>query len=120
VSGIAHIHILLGVGPLYPNVVPFLLKGLKFLENVEQVTFSGQYAQEKQQNILYVTERAVFDLQDGQLRLIEIAPGLDLEEDILAWMAFRPLISDRLKEMDAAIFQEHWGQLKATMDNQEK
>lgn len=89
----------------------------KFLPAVEQVTFSGRYAQTLQQKVLYVTERAVFDLEDGQLRLIEIAPGLDLEADILAWMAFKPLIADSLKEMAADLFTEHWGKLKDMINN---
>ncbi len=56
-----------------------------------------------------VTDRAVFDFnEEGKLRLLEIAPALDLEEDILSWMEFEPLISDQLKEMDGALFQENW------------
>lgn len=87
-------------------------KGPKFIKQVEQVSFSGKYATENKQNILYVTERAVFDLYEGQVRLIEIAPGVDLQRDILDQMEFQPLISDDLKEMEAGIFQETWGGLK--------
>ena len=54
----------------------------------------------------------MFDVVDGKLRLIEIAPGLDLEKDIIDWMEFRPLISENLKTMDPALFQEQWGNLK--------
>lgn len=77
----------------------------KFLQNVEQITFSGQYARSVHQPVLYVTERAVFRLADGGLELVEIAPGIDLEKDILTLMDFRPRISPDLKYMDARIFE---------------
>ena len=72
-------------------------KGKKIIEHVEQITFSGEYASKAGIPVLYITERAVFDVVDGKLRLIEIAPGLDLEKDIIAWMEFRPLIAERLE-----------------------
>lgn len=84
----------------------------KFLKNVEQITFSGQYASSIDQEVLYVTERAVFDLQEGMLRLIEIAPGIELKRDILNQMDFTPFIAENLKEMDKGIFEENWGGLK--------
>jgi propionate CoA-transferase len=80
-------------------------KTRKFVEAVEQRTFSGQYATERQQPVLYITERCVFRLTAAGLELTEIAPGVDLDQDILAQMAFRPLISSSLKEMDVRIFQ---------------
>jgi propionate CoA-transferase len=86
----------------------------KFIKQVEQVTFSGKYARPNQ-TILYVTERCVFQLIDGKMTLIEIAPGVDLEKDILAHMEFRPEISSDLKSMDPAIFREEWGGLAACM-----
>ena len=82
----------------------------KFVDTVGQITFSGQYAPDDQE-VLYVTERAVFKLIDHKMTLIEIAPGIDLEKDVLAAMDFRPEISPDLKVMDPAIFQEHWGGL---------
>jgi propionate CoA-transferase len=71
---------------------------------VEQITFSGEYANDTGKDILYVTERAVFRLTPGGVELIEIAPGVDLEKDILSKMVFRPLVSSELKEMDSRIF----------------
>ena len=61
--------------------------------------------------MLYVTERAVFKLIDKKLTLIEIAPGIDLQKDVLDQMGFEPVIADNLKTMDAAIFNETWGGL---------
>jgi len=76
----------------------------KFVNAVHQITFSGQYAQKVKQPVLYVTERAVFALREDGVHLLEIAPGIDLERDILAHMDFKPVVSGDLKTMDAAIF----------------
>jgi propionate CoA-transferase len=64
----------------------------KFVKQVEQVTFAGQYAAQQSQPVIYVTERCVFQLTDHGLELIELAPGIDIERDILAHMAFKPHI----------------------------
>ena len=77
----------------------------KFVPQVAQVSFSGAHAAERGQEVSYVTERAVFQLVDGTLTLTEIAPGVRLDEDVLAPMGFRPRVSPRLKEMDARIFR---------------
>ena len=78
----------------------------KFVDAVQQITFSGDYARSTGQKVLYVTERAVFRLNtEGALELIEIAPGVDLEKDILAKMEFRPQIAEDLKVMDSWIFE---------------
>ena len=95
-------------------------KGKKFLDQVEQITFSGKYAQQIKQQVLYVTERAVFILEEGQMTLIEIAPGIDLERDVLAQMDFKPRISPDLKTMPSAIFQPVWGKLKQTIEAKTK
>lgn len=76
----------------------------KFIEEVEQITFSGQYALENKQPVVYITERAVFELKEEGVVLTEIAPGVDLEKDILEQMNFKPIISEDLKLMDAKIF----------------
>ncbi len=78
----------------------------KFVDQVEQITFSAKEAIRNNQEILYVTERAVFHLIKEGVELIEIAPGVDLEKDILEKMAFSPIISKDLKEMDERIFKE--------------
>ena len=66
----------------------------KFVERVEQVSFSGQIASQRQRDVLYVTERAVFRLTSDGMQLIEIAPGINLQHDILDQMAFRPIIRE--------------------------
>ena len=81
-------------------------KAKKFVAQVEHRTFSGAYASKRGQSVLYVTERCVFRLMPDGMELIEIAPGIDLERDILAQMEFRPQISPQLKLMDARIFSE--------------
>lgn len=76
----------------------------KFVKEVQQVTFSGDYARSINQPVLYVTERCVFELRPEGLTLIEIAPGIDLEKDVLGQMDFKPLIAEDLKLMDSRIF----------------
>jgi propionate CoA-transferase len=84
----------------------------KFLDHVEQITFSGKYAAKAKKPILYVTERCVFQLIDGEVTLIEVAPGIDVEKDILPHMDFRPRIAKDLKSMPEEIFYPTWGKLK--------
>ena len=78
--------------------------GVKFVEKVQQITFSADYARKTGQKILYITERAVFELQDEGIVLTEIAPGVDLERDVIVHMGFRPVIAQDLKEMDTRLF----------------
>ena len=92
-------------------------KGKKFLKEVEQITFSGKYAAKGNQEILYITERCVFRLSpEDRLELVEVAPGIDIEKDILAHMDFKPEIAENVKVMDSAIFAEEWGGLKEMME----
>lgn len=76
----------------------------KFCEKVDEISASGEYAVESGQEVLYVTERCVFGLTPEGLELREIAPGLDVEKDIISLMPFRPLVSKDLKVMDAKLF----------------
>ena len=78
----------------------------KFVQQVEHRTFAGALAAARGQRVLYVTERAVFRLTPQGLELIEVAPGVDLERDVLGRMDFRPLISPQLATMDARLFDE--------------
>jgi propionate CoA-transferase len=78
----------------------------KFVEQVEHRTFSGAEAFRRGQPVLYITERCVFRLGAAGLELIEIAPGIDLDRDILAHMAFHPLIPAPPRLMDARIFSD--------------
>lgn len=79
--------------------------GLKFKKAVEQITFSSEYAQEVGQDVLFITERAVFHLVERRLVLTEIAPGVDLQKHILDKMEFRPEIAPDLKKMDPRLFR---------------
>ena len=78
--------------------------GKKFVQEVEHRTFSGEQAIKAKQEVLYVTERCVFSLNEKGVTLIEIAPGINLEKDILSQMDFIPVISKELASMDARIF----------------
>ena len=75
----------------------------KFVAAVEQRTFAGRRAAERGQPVLYVTERCVFQLSVDGLELIEIAPGVDLERDILARMDFMPIVRQP-RLMEARLF----------------
>ena len=81
----------------------------KFLRQVEQVTFSGDMAVQNGQQVIYITERCVFRLKPDGLHLTEIAPGIDLQRDILDQMEFEPVIEYKdgaVPLMDLRIFQD--------------
>ncbi len=86
----------------------------KFVNKIEQVTFSGPYAASSGKNVLYVTERCVFSLTAQGLELIEVAPGIDIERDILAQMDFKPVIRQPAL-MDTRIFLPGVMQLKDSL-----
>ncbi len=78
----------------------------KFRSRVGQVTFNARLAAERGQPVHYVTERCVLRLTEAGPELVEVAPGIDVERDVLAHMEFRPGISDDLQTMDPAIFRD--------------
>jgi propionate CoA-transferase len=75
----------------------------KFVHTVEHRSFAGRLAAGRGQNVLYVTERCVFRLHEAGLELVEVAPGVDVERDVLARMDFRPLVKEPAP-MAAALF----------------
>lgn len=77
---------------------------IKLVKNVQQVSYNGKIAREKGQKMHFVTERAVFELRPEGPVLIEIAPGVDLQRDILGKMEFLPIIAEDLREMEARLF----------------
>ena len=77
----------------------------KFVPKLEQICYSADIGRAKGQVALFVTERAVFRVGRDGLELIEIAPGLDAERDVVARMGFRPSIATDLRVMDARIFE---------------
>ena len=77
---------------------------IKFVDEVEQITFSGQYAVQSGQRVLYITERAVFELTENGLTLIEVAPGVDIQKDIIGKMGFKPIIQKECQLMIPSIF----------------
>lgn len=81
-------------------------KSKKFLEQVEQITFSAKTAIESNQPVMYITERAVFRLTKDGLLLCEAAPGIDVEKDILAHMPVRPKVAPDFHLMDERIFTD--------------
>jgi acyl CoA:acetate/3-ketoacid CoA transferase len=76
----------------------------KFVESVDQITFSGKQALLQGQEVLYVTERAVFRLSGQGLELTETAPGVDLQKDVIEQMDFKPLMPTPPTVMDTRIF----------------
>ncbi|HIT73634.1 3-oxoacid CoA-transferase [Tyzzerella sp. An114] len=77
----------------------------KFIKDVEQITFSGNYANKKGQTVMYITERAVFELKEDGVHLTEVAPGIDVQTQIIDLMDFKPIIGD-LRVMDERIFKD--------------
>lgn len=78
----------------------------KLINAVEHKTFSGIQARKRGQKVLYVTERAVFEMRSEGLTLTELAAGIDLQKQVIDCMEFTPVIAPDLKEMDARIFQD--------------
>lgn len=81
-------------------------KSDKFIDTVEQITFSGKYATKVKQPVMYITERAVFELREDGVYLTEVAPGIDIQTQILDHMGFVPKMDGKPKLMDARIFKD--------------
>ncbi|MGC8790229.1 MAG: hypothetical protein ACP5PO_01770 [Desulfurella sp.] len=89
----------------------------KFNEKIAKIVFSGPQAVKAKKEIIYVTERAVFGLNENGLILKEIAPGIDLEKDILAKMNFKPQIAYKLETMPECLFHQSLDPLKEYVDD---
>jgi acetate CoA-transferase len=76
----------------------------KLIPQVPEITFNGKDAIRRGQEVLYITERAVFRLTPDGLELCEVAPGMDIEKDVISQMGFRPKVAADLKEMDHRLF----------------
>jgi propionate CoA-transferase len=76
----------------------------KFVPKVREISFSGQLARERGQQVRYITDRAVFELADDGVVLIEVAPGIDLERDVLGQMGFRPRVADDCRTTDQRVY----------------
>ena len=92
----------------------------KFINNIGNTDFNAHNALELKQEVYFVTERAVFVLTSKGLKLLEIAPGLDLEKDILAHMAFKPIIADDIKVTTSDIYQDEWGGLSQAIKSEHR
>ena len=78
---------------------------VKLVNQVEQITFSGAQALKRAQQVVYVTERAVFELSPEGLVLTQVAPGVDVRRDVLERMHFAPLVPAEPALMDSALFE---------------
>ena len=78
----------------------------KFVDEVEEVTFSGPMALERGQHVRFITERAVFALTEEGVELVEVAPGIDPDRDVIAQMGFEPVVADDVVTMDERVFLE--------------
>ena len=77
----------------------------KWVPRVQQLTFNGRYARERGQEVMYVTDRAVFRLADDGIALVEAAPGVDLRRDVLERIGFPVRVADDLRPMDRRLFR---------------
>ncbi|NLN98262.1 MAG: propionate CoA-transferase [Eubacteriaceae bacterium] len=77
----------------------------KFLPTIEQVTYSAEFGLENGQNVLFITERCVFKPSEKGLVLVEVAPGIDIQKDIIDQMDFKPIIADNVETMDERLFK---------------
>jgi len=78
----------------------------KFVPRVREISFNGRLARERGQQVRYITERAVFALEEDGVVLIEVGPGIDVERDVLGRMGFRPRVADDLRTMDRRLYAD--------------
>ena len=78
----------------------------KFVPEVREISFNGKLARERGQQVRYITDRAVFELADEGLVLIEVAPGIDLERDVLGQMGFQPRVADDCRTTDQRVYAD--------------
>src|SRR3954471_9082471 len=76
----------------------------KFVPQVRQISFNGKLARERGQQVRYITDRAVFELRPEGVTLIELAPGIDLQRDVLAHIGFKPLVADDCRTTDLRVY----------------
>ena len=88
----------------------------KFVERIGCISYSAPFAVKEGRTAIYITERAVLAVVSGALEMIEIAPGIDLERDVLRHMSFRPRVASDLKLMDKRLFSPAPMNLRAAMD----
>jgi propionate CoA-transferase len=92
----------------------------KFVDAIDCVSYSAPFAMSEGRTAIFITERAVFRAVNGALELVEIAPGIDLDKDILPHMAVRPRIAPDLKLMDKRLFSAAPINLRRDMDAMER
>ncbi len=88
----------------------------KFVQDVYKISFSSYQASKYGQEIMYVTERAVFKLNGTELVLVETAPGIDIDKDILEKMEFKPQMASEIKEMDKRLFSKSAMKIKRDLE----
>ncbi|MEA2677369.1 MAG: propionate CoA-transferase [Chloroflexota bacterium] len=76
----------------------------KFVERVRAVSFNGELARQRGQQVRYITDRAVFALEEDGVVLTEVAPGIDVERDVLGRMGFRPRVAEQLRTIDERVY----------------
>lgn len=90
-------------------------KRKKFLKDLDQITYSAEYGVKTNQNVSFITDRCVMKLTSEGLVVTEVAPGIDIQKDIIEQMEFKPIIASDVREMDPALFQETFIGLKETI-----
>ena len=95
-------------------------KTRKFVDRAEHITFSGVLGRERGQRVTYVTERCVIDLQGDALVVTEIAPGIDLQRDVLDQAEIPLRVASDLRLMDAALFRDRPFGLKLKTQEQRR